>query len=203
MAKKDLSKELQALYFPSAKEPVLVNVPSMGYAVVDGEGDPNTSKDFQEAIEALYGVAYTAKFAAKKAGLRDFVVMPLEALWWAEDFDDFLQAEKEKWKWTAMIMQPKPMDRKLFDESVEALRGRKNPPSLSKVRFERFREGRSAQIMHIGPYAAERPTIERLHKFIYESGYKLAGKHHEIYLGDPRRTAPERLKTVLRQPVTR
>jgi hypothetical protein len=203
MAKKDLSKELQALYFPSAKEPVLVNVPPMGYAVVDGEGDPNTSKDFQEAIEALYGVAYTAKFAAKKAGLRDFVVMPLEALWWAEDFDDFLQAEKEKWKWTAMIMQPKPMDRKLFDESVEALRGRKNPPSLSKVRFERFREGRSAQIMHIGPYAAERPTIERLHRFIYESGYKLAGKHHEIYLGDPRRTAPERLKTVLRQPVTR
>ncbi len=201
MAKKDLSPQLQALYFPSAKEPVLVDVPPMSFAMVDGQGDPNSSKEFREAIGALYGVAYTAKFAAKKAGLGNFVVMPLEALWWSKKEDDFLAARKDAWNWTAMIMMPKVVTRKLFDASVAELRERKNPPGLSRLRVETFREGRAAQIMHIGPYAAERPTIERLRDFIHEQGYKLAGKHHEIYMGDPRRSAPEKLKTVVRQPV--
>lgn len=202
MAKKDLSKELQSLYFPSAKEPVMVDIPSMQFAMVDGVGDPNSSKEFQEAIGALYGVAYTAKFAAKKARIGNILVMPLEALWWGEDADDFLLAKKERWHWTAMIMEPPEVTRKLFDESVGQLREKKNPPGLNRVRFERWTEGKAAQILHIGPYAAERPTIERLHAFIRENGCRLAGKHHEIYLGDPRRSAPEKLKTVIRQPAS-
>jgi len=203
MAKKDLSKELQSLYFPSAKEPVFVDVPAMQFAMVDGAGDPNSSKDFQEAIGALYGVAYTAKFAAKKAGIPNVLVMPLEALWWSGSPDDFPGADKGRWHWTAMLMEPPAVTRKLFDESVKQLREKKDPPALSKVRLERWREGKAAQIMHIGPYSAERPTIERLHAFIRESGYRLSGKHHEIYMGDPRKSAPEKLKTVVRQPASR
>lgn len=200
MAKKDLSKALQALYFPSAKEPVLVDVPTMRFAMVDGTGDPNSSAEFREAIGALYGVSYTAKFALKKAGGPKVLVMPLEALWWSEDEDDFLEARKGRWNWTAMLMQPEAVTRQVFDAAVHELRERKDPPGLSRLRFETFREGRAAQILHIGPYAAERPTIERLHAFIHEQGYEPAGKHHEIYMGDPRRTAPEKLKTVVRQP---
>lgn len=203
MAKKDLPKDLQALYFPSAKEPVFVDVPAMEFAMVDGEGDPNASKAFQEAIGALYGVAYTAKFAAKKAGIRDVLVMPLEGLFWTEGSDAFIPADKGRWHWTLMLMEPAAVTRRLFDESVRALRERKNPPGLSRVRLERFREGRAAQILHLGPYSAEQPTIERLHAFIRENGYRLSGKHHEIYMGDPRRSAPEKLKTVIRQPMSR
>lgn len=203
MAKKDLSKELQALYFPSAKEPAIVNVPPMQFAMIDGVGDPNTSKDFQEAIGALYGIAYTAKFAAKKAGIRNVLVMPLEALWWAEGAGDFPLADKGKWHWTAMLMEPADVTRQLFDDSVRQLREKKNPPGLSKVRLDRFHEGPSVQILYIGPYTEEGPTIARLRKYIDEHGYKLAGKHHEIYLGDPRRTEPSRLKTVIRLPVKR
>jgi len=203
MAKKDLPKDLQSLYFPSAKEPVFVDVPALQFAMVDGVGDPNSAKDFQEAIGALYGVAYTVKFAAKKAGIRDVLVMPLEALWWGEAEADFLTANKEHWHWTAMLLEPPAVTRKLFDEAVRQLRERKDPPALGKVRLERWREGKAAQILHIGPYAAERPTIERLHAFIRENGYRLSGKHHEIYMGDPRRSAPEKLKTVVRQPASR
>ncbi len=203
MAKKDLPEELQALYFPSAKEPVFVDVPAMQFAMVDGVGDPNSAPAFQEAIGALYGVAYTVKFAAKKRGIRDVLVMPLEALWWGEQEDDFLKADKEHWRWTAMLMEPPTVTRKLFDEAVRQFREKKNPPGLDKVRLERWREGKAAQILHIGPYATEPPTIERLHAFIRENGYRLSGKHHEIYMGDPRRSAPEKLKTVIRQPASR
>ncbi|HYM40991.1 MAG TPA: GyrI-like domain-containing protein [Thermoplasmata archaeon] len=203
MAKKDLPKALQDLYFPSAKEPVFVDVPAMQFAMVDGVGDPNSSKGFQEAIGALYGVAYTAKFAAKKTGIRDVLVMPLEGLFWTEGSDTFLPADKGQWHWTLMLMEPAAVTRKLFDGSVRALRERKNPPGLSRVRLERFREGKAAQILYVGPYSAEQPTIERLHAFIRENGYRLSGKHHEIYMGDPRRNAPEKLKTVIRQPASR
>lgn len=200
MAKKDLSKELQALYFPSPREPVLVDVPPLQFAMVDGQGDPNSSKAYAEAIGVLYGVSYTAKFTAKKVKKSPWVVMPLETLWWSEDQEDFLKARKDRWSWTAMIMQPEGMTRELFEASVGQLKERKNPPGLSKVRLERFHEGHCAQMMHIGPYSGERPNIERLHTFIRDHGYKLAGKHHEIYMSDPRRTAPEKLKTVIRQP---
>ncbi len=203
MAKKDLPKELQALYFPSAKEPVLVDVPAMQFAMVDGAGDPNASKEFQDAIGALYGVAYTVKFAAKDAGVRNVLVMPLEGLFWTEGSETFIPTDKGDWHWTLMLLEPAAVTRKLFDEGVRQLRERKDPPALSRVRLERWKEGRAAQILHVGPYAAERPTIERLHAFIRESGYRLSGKHHEIYIGNPQRSAPEKLKTVIRQPVSR
>lgn len=203
MAKKDLSPELQSLYFPSAKEPVFVDVPAMQYAMVDGRGDPNSSKDYQEAIGALYGVAYTIKFAAKKAKMGDVLVMPLESLWWSDNEEDFLLARKGRWQWTAMLLEPPVVTRKMFEEAVKQLRERRNPPGLDKVRLETWKEGKAAQILHIGPYAAERPTIERVHAFILENGYRLTGKHHEIYMGDPRRSAPEKLKTVVRQPCSR
>lgn len=203
MAKKDLSKQLQALYFPDAKEPVFVDVPAMQYAMVDGSGDPNSAQGYREAIGALYGVAYTIKFAAKKKGIRDILVMPLESLWWSDDEGDFLKARKDRWNWTAMILEPPVVTRKMFDDAVVELRKRKNPPALDKLRLETWEEGKAAQILHIGPYAAERPTIERVHAFIRDNGYKLSGKHHEIYMGDPRRSAPEKLKTVVRQPCSR
>ncbi len=203
MAKKDLSKELQALYFPSPKEPVFVDVPAMQFAMVDGSGNPNDSQAYREAIGVLYGVAYTIKFAAKKQGIRDVLVMPLESLWWSDDQDDFFLARKERWQWTAMLLEPPVVTKKMFEAAVAELRERKNPPGLDRVRLEKWKEGKAAQILHIGPYAAERPTIERVHAFIRENGYRLSGKHHEIYMGDPRRSAPEKLKTVVRQPCSR
>ncbi len=203
MAKKDLPQELQPLYFPTAKEPVLVDVPAMQFVMVDGRGDPNSAKAFRDAIGALYGVAYTIKFAAKKAGIPGVLVMPLEGLFWTEGSDTFVPAVKGDWHWTLMLAEPSAVTRKLFDASVGDLRERKDPPALSQVRLERWREGKAAQILYVGPYSGEQPTIERLHAFIRENGYRLSGKHHEIYMGNPQRSAPEKLKTVIRQPVSR
>ena len=202
MAKKDLKKELQSLYFPSAKEVTVVEVPPMNFAMVDGEGNPNDSNDFQEALQALYGISYTLKFMLKKAGKADYTAMPLEGLWWTDDAGGFdYESTKSAWKWTALIMQPDFVSRAHCKAAAAQLEKKKHPPALPRVRFERFDEGLAVQIMHIGPYAAEKPTIERLHGYAKENGYRLAGKHHEIYLGDPRRTAPAKLKTVIRLPV--
>ena len=201
MAKKDLKKELQTLYFPSAKEVSVVDVPPMDFAMVDGVGNPNSSPAFQEAIGALYGISYTLKFMLKKTMNADYVVMPLEALWWTKTSGGFdYETPAKSWKWTCMILQPDFVTRTHFKEAAALLEARKHPPALSKVRLERFDEGHAVQVMHIGPYSAEKPAIERLHAYIKEHGHKLAGKHHEIYMGDPRRTAPARLKTVVRQP---
>jgi hypothetical protein len=184
---------------------VEVDVPPMNFLMLDGTGDPNTSEAYRQAIEALYGLSYTLKFASKKQGV-DFTVMPLEGLWWMDDMGsaygelDFA-ADKSRWQWTALIMQPDHITREMFDTAVAELRRKKNPPALDKVRFERFHEGLSAQIMHLGPYSAEKPNIDRLHAYIAEHSFEEAGKHHEIYLGDPRRTAPEKLRTVIRQPM--
>ena len=200
MAKKDLSKNMQELYFPPADEPVSIDVPEMGFLMVDGQGDPNTSKDYQDAIGALYSVSFTIKFTLKKKDKkRDFAVMPLESLWWSDREEDFLEGRKEVWKWTAMIVLPDHVKKEDIDDAVAQLKKKgKDLPALAKLRLERWREGTSAQIMHIGPYSAERPNIERLRKYIAEGGHKVRGKHHEIYLGDPRRTKPEKLKTVIR-----
>ncbi len=204
MAKKDLSPDLQKLYFPSPKDPEFVEVPPMRFIVVEGKGDPNTSKEYQDAIGALYSVAYTAKFTLKKAAKeKDFVVMPLESLWWSEEREDFANAPKSEWSWKAMIMVPKHVDETVVRETISQLKKKgkdKDLPGLARLKLEEFEEGNSAQIMHIGPYSAERPTIEKLHKFIADNGRKLRGRHHEIYLGDPRRSKPEKLKTVVRQP---
>ena len=203
MEKIDFRKELKHLYSPSAKEAVIVEVPKMDFLMVDGQGDPNTTQEYKDAIEALYAVSYTLRFMTKKGKEVDYVVMPLEGLWWTEDMTRFMMESKDAWKWTSMIMQPHYVTEELVQRALEQVRKKKDLPALSMMRFEGVHEGLSAQIMHIGPYTAEGPTIERLHNFIREKGYELRGKHHEIYLSDPRRSKPERLKTVIRQPITR
>lgn len=203
MRKIDFKKEYGTLYFPSAKEVAFVDVPAMQFAMVDGAGNPNTSPAYTQALEALFGVSYTLKFSLKHEGVADYKVAPLESLWWTDDMGRFSVDAKDEWKWTSMIMQPDVVTRLHFTEAVSTLREKKDPPALGKVRLGRWREGFAAQVMHIGPYAAEEPTIARIHAFIRENGYQLSGKHHEIYFGDPRRSAPEKLKTVIRQPASR
>ncbi len=202
MPKIDLKKELKHLYQPTAKEVAVVDVPEMNFLMIDGAGDPNTSQEYQDAIEALYAVAYTLKFMVKKRDPQaDYVIPPLEGLWWAQEMDAFSMEDKDAWKWTAMIMQPEVVTRELVEEAIQEVERKKDPPALPKIRFESYPEGLSVQIMHIGPYSEEAPTIQKLHAFAQQNGYQLRGKHHEIYLSDPRRTAPDRLKTVIRQPV--
>lgn len=203
MAKIDLKKELKHLYKPSSKEIVVVDVPPMSFLMIDGTGDPNTAQEYQDAMEALYAVSYALKFMVKKGEVGvDYVVMPLEGLWWTDDMSQFSMDDKDAWQWTTMIMQPEFVTQELVADALRQVEQKKNPPALSKIRFETLHEGLAIQTMHIGPYSAEGPTIEKMHRFAQENGYQLSGKHHEIYLSDPRRTAPERLKTVLRQPVS-
>jgi hypothetical protein len=174
--------------------------------MVDGAGDPNTAVAYREAVEALYSVAYTLKFAIKREMGRDFRVMPLEGLWWADDLSDFMSGRKDAWRWTALIAQPDVVTAGHVDEAVRQLARKKELPALSRLRLEPFTEGLAAQLLYLGPYADEAPAIARLHAFIREQGYEFDGhtqKHHEIYLSDPRRTAPEKLKTIIRQPVRR
>jgi hypothetical protein len=201
MKKVDLRKQLKHLYTASAKEPALVEVPKMNFLMVDGAGDPNTAPEFQQAVEALYGVAFTLKFMLKKRGEADYTVMGLEGLWWAEDMREFSVEDKSNWKWTLMIAQPDFVTREHYAEALAQVRAKKDSPALAKIRFGAFEEGLCAQVMHLGPYSEEGPTIARLHQFIAESGHRLRGKHHEIYLSDPRRSAPEKMRTILRQGV--
>ncbi|MFB0504845.1 MAG: GyrI-like domain-containing protein [Candidatus Bathyarchaeia archaeon] len=202
MRKIDLKKELKQLYNPPEKEAVIVDVPKMSFLMVDGQGDPNTAQEYKDAIEALYAVSYSLKFMIKKGKEVDYVVMPLEGLWWTEDMTEFTMENKDAWKWTSMIMQPPYVTQELVQKALKQVEEKRNLPALSKMRFKSFHEGLSLQIMHIGPYSAEGPTIERLHNFIREKGYGLRGKHHEIYLSDPRRSKPGKLNTVIRQPIT-
>lgn len=202
MKKIDYKKELKYLYAPSSKEISVVDIPTTNYLMIDGKGDPNTSKEYVEAIEALYAISYTIKFMIKKGKRQiDFSVMPLEGLWWVPDMNNFSVERKDEWMWTAMIMQPEIVTKPMVNEAIESVREKKNPPALEKLRYEPFMEGKSAQMLYFGPYKDEGPTIVRLHAYIVERGYKLTGKHHEIYLNDPRRTAPEKLKTIIRQPM--
>jgi len=202
MDKVDLKKQLKHLYNASTKENVLVDVPSMNFLMIDGQGNPGTAAEYRHAIETLYPVAYTLKFAVKKGPIGiDYGVMPLQGLWWTDDMKDFSTDNKDIWKWTMMIMQPEWITAELVDEAKEQAGKKKELPSLSRLRFEAYAEGEAAQIMHIGPYADEGPTIERLHQFIEDQGRELRGKHHEIYLSDPRRADPSKLKTIIRQPV--
>jgi hypothetical protein len=202
MAKVDFKKQLKHLYQPSAKDVSVVDVPDMNFLMVDGQGDPGTSPEYQEALEALYTVAYQLKFTIKGRDPElDYVIPPPEGLWWAKDMGPFSMNDRDAWQWTAMIMQPDQVTEALFDEAVDKVRQKKDLPGLGKLRLERYHEGRAAQILYLGPYSAEGPTIEKLHAFARENGYQLRGKHHEIYLSDPRRTAPEKIRTVIRQPV--
>lgn len=201
MTKIDLKKELKHLYRASAKAVGEVVVPALRYLMIDGQGNPNTSAEYAQAVEALFSVSYTAKFAVKKGaeGI-DYAVMPLEGLWWADDLTAFVNGDKANWKWTMMILQPSVVADRVIHEAIAAVRRKKQLPAVEKLRLEEFSEGRCAQILHVGPFSEEGPTIERLHEFIDTRGEK-TGKHHEIYLSDVRRAAPGKWKTILRQPM--
>lgn len=203
MDKVDFKKTLKHLYNPPRKDFVIVEVPRMNFLMIDGQGDPNTAESYQHALEALYGMSFTIKFASKKELGRDYTVPPLEGLWWAEDMDIFTTtSSKDEWLWTMMMMVPDWIDETFVENGRAKVAESKELATLDSVRFESYEEGLSVQILHIGPYDAEGPTIARLHdEFLPQQGFVENGKHHEIYLSDPRRVAPEKWKTVLRQPV--
>lgn len=205
MTKLDFKMQLKHLYLPTSKEFVVVDVPPMQFLMVDGHGDPNTAQEYKDAIEALYAVAYRVKFASKRELGRDYVVPPLEGLWWAEDMETFTTGrDKTAWDWTMMIMQPEWITNEMFAGAIRHVDRAKGLPALPKLRLEAYHEGLSVQILHIGSYDDEGPALHRMHHhFIPETGFQMAGKHHEIYLSDARRVAPEKLRTVLRQPVAR
>jgi hypothetical protein len=201
MKKVDLRTELKHLYNPSTKDVMLLRVPRFNFLMVDGAGDPNSSQQFQDAIQALYGMSYTMKFMYRIEKNIDYPVMALEGLWWMKDDVPFDWRKKEDWRWTLMIMQPKYVTKSLVRKAMRELQEKKELPALPRLRFEPFNEGLCVQIMHIGPYSAEGPTIEKLQSVTREHNYEVYGKHHEIYRSDPRRTKPEKLKTVIRQQV--
>ncbi len=201
--KVDHTKILGNLYNQSKKEISLVEVPPLNFLTIQGSGSPNQNQAYSDAVGALYAIAYKIKFSIKNGPLKlDYKVMPLEGLWWAEDMREFNLDERNNWLWQMMILQPQEVTQANFEEAVEEVRRKKNPPRLDEVKFESFHEGTCAQVFHAGPYGeAEAPSIERLHAFIHANGYELAGRHHEIYFNSPLRSAPEKLKTIIRQPV--
>lgn len=205
MAKVDFTKEHKALYRPSATTFEVIEVPPITYLMVDGHGDPNTAPEYSQAVEALYAVAYRVKFMSKAELAKDYVVPPLEGLWWSENYANFTTARnKSTWDWTMMIMQPDWIVPALYQRALEEVQQKKKLPSLPKLRMERYQEGLSVQILHIGSYDDEGPVLNRLHqKWLPQQGYAENGKHHEIYLSDPRRVEQAKLKTVLRQPIRR
>ncbi|MBQ5939914.1 MULTISPECIES: GyrI-like domain-containing protein [unclassified Massilia] len=201
MSKRELKLELKHLYRPSAKEVAEVEVPSMRFLMIDGQGDPNTSPQYAAAVEALFSVSYKTKFMVKKGeqGV-DYAVMPLEGLWWADDLSAFAGNDRSQWRWTMMIMQPEFAGETVIRAAIAEVKRAKGLPALDALRLEHFAEGRCAQILHVGPFSEEGPTIQRVHDFI-ETRAALAGKHHEIYLSDIRRGEPSRWKTIIRQPM--
>lgn len=196
----DLKKTHKDL-FSARRTPRLVDVPPLRYFMIDGQGPPE-SEMFQEAIQALYSTAYTIKFAVKRAGRTDFAVAPLEALWWADDPEAFDRNQRDTWSWTVMVMRPDHVE----DSDLQAALGEqrrkgKRTPVHDRLRLATLEEGLAAQLLYVGPYDEMGPSVDRLSAFATSEGYRPAGRHHDIYLSDPRRTAPERLKTILRRPV--
>ena len=201
MEKLDLRKQYHDLYAPPSKTPILIEVPPLLYIMVDGHGDPNVAPEYAQAIQVLYSLSYTLKFQRKKAYGQDYGVMGLEGLWWAADMSKFKSTPKADWDWTMMILQPDFITPTLFDEARRSVAAKGKAPLIERTRLETYHEGTSVQIMYFGSYADEGPTIANLHQFAFDHGYSLHGKHHEIYLSDPRRVPPEKLKTIIRQPV--
>lgn len=200
--KTDFKKELKELYNPQAGAFSLVKVPKFQYLMVDGQGDPNKVIEYQEAVEALFSVSYTLKFHSKNELGKDYVVPPLEGLWWSEDFDDFRSRRKNKWSWTMMIMVPDWLGKNEFKGAVSTVHAKKPDIRVDRLRLETLSEGLCVQIMHIGSYDDETPTLVKLHdEWLPENGLKERLKHHEIYIGDPRKIPAAKLRTVLRQPV--
>jgi hypothetical protein len=201
MEKTDYKRQLKDCYSASATKIAIVAVPAMNYLSIDGQGDPSTSKVFSDAIEALYPLAYSIKFSIKKNLAIDYGVMPLEGLWWCDNMELFSMENKNDWKWTLQIMQPDIVTASHFTKALAEVSAKKKLPALSQINFGNFNDGLSAQLLHIGPYNNETENIKRLHQFIHDNGYILSGKHREIYLSDARKTAPEKLKTIIRQPI--
>ena len=181
----------------------MVDVPTLGFLMIDGHGDPNGSATFKEGVEALYAVAYALKFRMRSMpdGI-DAAIMPLEGLWWIPDARVWDFGDKSDWDWTLMVAEPDLVTPALAAETIQAVRAGGSSAALDRVRLESLEEGRAAQVLHRGPFSAERPTLERLYDFIRDEGFMPVGKHHEIYLTDPQRTAPDRMRTIIRQPVT-
>lgn len=202
MTKTDLKAERKDLYAPKPGIFVEVDVPPMSYLMVDGHGNPNSEPAYTEAVEALFAVSYAVKFASKRELDRDYVVMPLEGLWWADDHTVFAAGRKSEWDWTMMIRQPDWVTEPMITAATDAVTARKNLPAVPRLRFDVLDEGRSVQRMHIGSYDDEAPVLRELHSdYLPAHGLAETGKHHEIYLGDPRKTEPAKLRTILRQPV--
>ena len=197
----DYKKLLKHLYRATAQKIDVVQVPEMHFLMVDGAGNPNNSPSFAAAVEALFSLSYSLKFMVKKEREIDYGVLPLEALWWSDDPTAFSTGNKDAWLWTVMVMQPELVTASLVDAALLEVRKKKQLPALPLLRFEAFTEGTSAQTLHIGPFSDEGPTIERVHQFIADTGDHLVGKHHEIYLSDIRRAAPEKWQTIIRQPM--
>ena len=201
MEKMDLLKTLKPLYQASAKEMALVDVPAMNFLMVDGVGDPNTAPAYAQAVEVLFMVSYTLKFMIRKGPLAiDYGVMPLEGLWWVDDMSKFSVTDKSNWKWTAMIMQPSFVTPEMVATAIADVKAKKHPVAITRIRLASFAEGKCAQVLHLGPFSEEGPTIARLHQFIEAHGQR-SGKHHEIYLSDIRRADPSKWKTIIRQPM--
>lgn len=200
MSKKiDLRKQLKPFY-SSSKKPNIVDVPPAKFLTITGRGEPR-GKAYQAALNALYSVAYTVKFKAKAAG-KDFIVMTLEGLWWWDDPEKPVdEVPREEWNWKSMIRQPDFITPEMVEEAKVEAKKKKGLKEIDSVVLEEFHEGLSAQIMHIGPFSEEGPTVAKLHQFIEENGYTMRGRHHEIYMSDVRRAAPEKWKTIIRQPI--
>jgi hypothetical protein len=201
--KTDFKKSLDA-YQAKRDQFGIVDVPDLQYLMVDGHGDPNTSPAYAEAIQALYPVAYKLKFASKRDLGRDYVVMPLEGLWWAEDMDAFTTSrDKSQWDWTLMIMVPDWINQRMFAAAIDQAGAKDRPARLGDIRLESLSEGKCVQTLHIGSYDDEADVLARMHhEFIPENDLRMVGKHHEIYLSDSRKVDPEKLRTILRQPVS-
>ncbi len=197
----DLKKLLRDAYSAKVGEPKLVDIGPRPFLMIDGHGDPNTAPEYVDAVEALYPIAYAIRARIKKETGDAYTVMPLEGLWWADDMKLFSVERKGDWNWTMMISLPDVVSVEIAEATIEDTARKKQLSAGSRVRFEVFGEGECVQVMHLGPYAAEAPSIEVLHRYIEEQGLSRRGLHHEIYLGDPRRTEPARLKTIIRQPV--
>lgn len=206
MQKLDLKRELKELYQPSAKTPQIITVPKMEFLMIEGEieagMEPGSSPSFAAATESLYGAAYAIKLASKKRVVNpiDYGVMTLEGIWWIEN-GRFDIRRKDNWKWVLMIMQPGHVDSELFEEALVGLRRRRGEDAAAGVRLESFEEGLCVQIMHVGPYSTEPETVDRMRSFADAQGFRFCDRHHEIYVGDPRRSDPAKLRTVLRHPI--
>jgi hypothetical protein len=201
MEKIDLKKLYKELYSPTKKEFSLIEVPPLQYLMIDGIGDPNTSQRYMDAVQTLYALSYTLKFHLKKTLAKDYTVMGLEGLWWMPNMNEFSATAKDRWHWTAMMLQPDFITKEHFEEAKRQVIAKGKGPLAVETRLESYDEGFCAQIMYFGTYADEVPTIAAMHRYIEAQGYIRAGKHHEIYLSDARRVAPEKNRTILRQPV--